>query len=101
MVDVDLVVALGHAHGREDAAGRVGPDDQVDLVDRDQLLVEASGEIGLGLIVEQHPLHRPPQQSVALVQLLDEDLARELVQERGRGQRAGERERPPDANGLT
>jgi hypothetical protein len=97
----DLLIALRDAHGGEDAAGGVGPDDQVDLVDGDQLLVEAARQLGLGLIIEEHPLDGPAEQAVALVQLLDVDLARDLVEQRRRREGARERQRAADADRRT
>jgi hypothetical protein len=95
-----LVVALGHAHGRKNGARGIRADEQVDLVGRYQLLVQRAREVGLGLVVLQHPLDRAPQQAAALVERLHVDLARELVHEpRGR-QRPRERQRAAHADGL-
>ena len=95
----DLVVALRHTHRREDGAGRVRAHQQIDLVDRDQSLVEAPGDLGLGLIVEKDPFDGPAEQSAAPIHLVDVDLAGDLVQERCRGERAGQCERPSDPHG--
>ena len=82
VVDEHLVVALRDAHRRQDRAGRVRPHQQVDLVDGDELLVERAREVGLRLVVLDDPLDRPAEQAAALVELLDVDLADELVDER-------------------
>ena len=75
-LDHHLAVALGHAHRRQDRRGGVRALDQVDLVDGDQLLIEAARDLGLGLVVEQHVLDRPAEQAVPAVDLLDHDLGR-------------------------
>ena len=98
VVDEQLVVALRDAHRRENRAGRVRPHQQVDLVDGDELLVERAREVGLRLVVRDDPLDRPAEQAVLRVQLVDVDLADDLVDVARRGQRAGERERAADAD---
>jgi hypothetical protein len=98
VVHEHLVVALRHAHRGENRAGRVGADDQIDLVDRDELLVERAREVGLGLVVPHHPFDRPAEQAVAAVDLVDENLADHLVHQAGRGEGSGERERAADAD---
>src|SRR5207247_11042351 len=62
------------------------------------LLVEAAREVRLGLIVEQDPLDGAAEQPVALVQFVDVDLARDLVQQRGGREGAGQGERSADAD---
>ena len=96
VVDEHLLVALRHAHRGDDGAGGIGAHQEVDLVDRDELLVERAGHLRLGLVVEQHPFHGTAEQAVALVQLLDVDLGGDLVQERGRGEGTRQRERAAD-----
>ena len=96
VVDEHLLIALGDAHGGDDRARRVRAHQQVDLVHRDELLVERARDLGLGLIVEQHPLHRPAEKAVGSVQLLDVNLAGDLVEQRRRGERSGEGQRAPD-----
>jgi len=70
--------------------------EQIDLVHGDELLVESPRDLGLGLIVQQHPLDGTTEQAVAAVQLLDVDLGGDLVQERRRGERSRECERAAD-----
>ena len=98
VMDEHLVVALRHAHRREDRAGRVRSHQQVDLVGGDQLLVQRAREVGLRLVVLDDPLDLPAEQPAALVQLLDVDLANDLVHETGRGERARQRQRAADAD---
>ena len=100
MVDEQLVVALRDTHRRQDRARRVRADDEIDLVDGDELLVERARELGLRLVVADDPFDRPPEQTVLRVQLVDVDLADDLVDLPGRGQRSGERERAADADRL-
>ena len=95
-----LVVALRDAHRREDRAGGIGAHQKVDLVDGDELFVERAGQFGLRLVVADDPLDRPPEQPALRVQLLDVDVADELVNLRRRRQRTGQRQRAADANGL-
>ena len=90
-VQQHLVVALGHAHRGEDRGRRIGALDQVDVVRGDELLVERARQLGLRLVVAQHPLHRAAEQAAALVQVLDADLGGHLVDDRERGERPGER----------
>ena len=101
VVDEDLVVALRDAHRRKDRAGRVRPHQQVDLVDRDELLVERARELGLRLVVLDDPLDRAAEQTVLLVDLLDVDFADELMDERRGRERPGERQRAADADRRT
>ena len=68
VVHQHLVVALRHAHRRQDGAGRIRPHQQVDLVGGDELLVQRAREVGLGLVVLQHPLDRAAEQAAALVE---------------------------------
>ena len=96
MVDEHLVVALRDAHRRQDRAGGVRPHQQVDLVGGDQLLVERAREVGLRLVVLDDPLDLPAEQPAALVQLLDVDLADDLVHEARGGERPGQRQRAAD-----
>ncbi len=96
MMDEQLLVTLRHPHRGDDASRRVGAHQQVDLVHRDELLVETSRHLGLGLIVEQDPFDGTTEQTVVAVQLLDVDLGGDLVQERGRRERAGERQGAAD-----
>ena len=100
VVHEHLAVALRHAHRREDRAGGVGPHQQVDLVGGDQLLVEGAGEVGLRLVVLDQPFHLAAQQAAARVELLDVDLAHQLVGQGGRRQRPGQRQRAADADRL-
>ena len=101
VVNEQLLIALRHAHRGDDRAGRVGPHQQIDLVDGDQLLVERAGDLGLGLVVQQHPSHGAAEQAVVPVQLLDVDLGGDLVQERGCGDGPRERERAADPDRWT
>jgi hypothetical protein len=96
-----VVVALGHGHGREDRGGPVGADQEVDLVDGDETLVERPGDVGLRLVVEQHPFDGPTEQTVPPVHLLDGDLAGDLVQHRRRAEGAGQGQGAADAYGWT
>ena len=89
-LDHHLAVALRHAHRRQDRRRGIRALDQIDLVDRDQLLVEAARRLGLGLIIEQHVFDGPPEQAVPLVDLLDHHLGGDLVNDRGLRQEAGE-----------
>ena len=73
-----------------------GPDDEVDLVLGDQLLVERADLRLVGLVVADDPLHLPAEQPAAGVEPLDERLAGDLVDDAGRGERAAERQRRPD-----
>ena len=98
MVDEHFVVALRDAHRREDVRRRVRAHHQVDLVDGDELLVERAREIGPRLVVLEHPLHGAAEQAVFPVELLDIDLAHDLMDEPGRGERPGERKRASDAD---
>ncbi len=98
VVHQDLVVALRHAHRREDRAGGVGAHQQVDLVGGDELLVERARQVGLGLVVLDDPLDLPAEEAAALVELLDVDLADQLVDLRRRRERPGEGERAADAH---
>ncbi len=95
-LDHHLAVALGHAHRRQDRRGGVGPHDQVDLVDGDQLLVEAARHVGLGLVVEQDVFDGPAQEAVPAVDVLDHDLGGDLVDHRGLREEAGQRQRAAD-----
>jgi hypothetical protein len=97
VVDQHLVVALRHAHCRQDRAGRVRAHQQVHLVGGDELLVQRARHVGLGLVVLDDPFDRPAEQAAAFVQLLDVDFAHQLVDLRGRRQRAGQRQRAADA----
>ncbi len=100
MVDEELVVALRDRHRGEDRARRVRAHQQIDLVDGDELLVERAREVGLRLVVADDPLDGPAEETVLRVQLVDVDLADDLVHLPGRGERAGERERAADADRL-
>ena len=64
VMDQHLVVALRHAHRRQDRAGRVRAHQQIDLVDGDELLVERAREVGLRLVVLDDPFDRPAEQAV-------------------------------------
>ena len=88
------------AHGGEDGAGRIRAHEQVHLVACHQLLVQRARQLRLGLVVLHDPLHGPPQQAAALVQLLHIDLAHQLVRERGGGERARQGQRAADADRL-
>src|SRR5437867_13354471 len=89
VVDKQLVIALLDAHRREDRAGRIGSHQQIDLVGRDELLVERTRKIGLRLVVPDDPFDLTTKQTAALVELLDVDLADDLVDEARRGERPG------------
>src|SRR5262245_44660733 len=80
---VDLLMGP-YATGAIIAAMGLAAHLEVDLVDGDELLVEAARHLRLGLIVEQDPLDGASEQAVGAVQLLDVDLGGDLVQERGR-----------------
>src|SRR6266850_1248250 len=69
-----------------------------DLGGGDQLLVERAREVGPRLVVLEHPLHGAAEQAVFPVELLDIELAHDLVDQPGRGERAGERKRAADAD---
>src|SRR5262249_55827072 len=86
---------------RQNRTGRVGAHQKVHLVDGDELLVERARELGLRLVVLDDPLDRAPQQAVLLVDLLDVDLADDLMDETRRRQRARERQRAADADRRT
>jgi hypothetical protein len=96
-----ITVALGDAHRRQDRCRRIGTLDQVDLVDRDQLLVEAARHVRLGLVVEQNILDGPAEEAVAAVDLLDHDLRGDLVDDRGLREEPGQRERTANAHRLS
>jgi hypothetical protein len=99
MMDQDLVVALRDAHRGKNGAGGIGSHQQVDLVDGDELLIKRAREIGLRLVVLDDPFDGTAEQAVLLVELLDIDLADDLVDRRGRRERPGFGKRAADANG--
>jgi hypothetical protein len=90
-LDDQLAIALRHAHRGKDRRCRIRPHDQVDLVDGDQLFVEAARHVRLGLVVEQQILDRAPEEALTAVDLLDHDLGCDLVDDRRLGEEAGER----------
>jgi hypothetical protein len=92
-LDEQLVEALRHAHRRDDRAGAVRSHQQVDLFARDEALVQGARVARLRLVVQQHELHLAAQQSAALVQRIDEDLGRNLVDGAHGRQGSGERQR--------
>jgi hypothetical protein len=96
VVDEQLALALGHSHRRQDRTGRIRSDDKVDP--GGESVVEGAGQVGLRLVVEQHPFDRAAEQPVSLVDLLEEDLSGELVNEPGRGEGTGQGERGADSN---
>jgi hypothetical protein len=100
VVHQHLAVALRHAHRRQDGAGGIGAHQQVDLVGGHQLLVQRARQVGLALVVLQHPFQLAAQPAAALVDLVDVDLADQLVHLRGGRQRPGQRQRAADADGL-
>ena len=91
VVHQDLVVTLCDAHRREYRSGAVRPHDEVDLVDRDELLVERARHVRARLIVLHDPFHLAAEQAAALVQVLDEHLGRHLLDGGRGGEGAGER----------
>ena len=98
--DVELLIALRHRHARQDGSGAVGTEDEVDLVRRDEALIEGARHVGLRLVVEQDVLYRPAQQPAFRVDLIDEDLADHLMNESGLGERPGERQGLADLDRL-
>ena len=101
VLDEHLVVALGDAHRGEDRRRAVGAEDEIHLVRGDELLVKRARHVGLRLIVLQHILDRPAQEPAGIVQLLDENLAGQLVHEPGLREGAGERQCLPHLDGIS
>jgi len=96
VMNEDLVVALRDAHRGENRAGRVRTHQQVDLVDGNQLLIECARQIRFRLVVLDHPFDRTPEKPVFLVDLLDKDVAHQLMNNSGGSERAGQRKRTAD-----
>ena len=88
VMNQNLVVALGHAHGRQNIGRGVGTDQQINLVNGDDLFVQGARQVGPGLVVFEHPLDRATQQTVFLVQLFNVNFADQLVYQGGGRQRA-------------
>jgi len=98
VMDQHLVVALRDAHRRQDRAGRIRAHQQVDLVHRDQLLVQRPRQVGLRLVVLDDIFDRAAEQPVLLVDLRDEDVGDQLMDDAGRSERTGQRQRAADAD---
>ena len=90
VMDQNLVVALGHAHGRQNIGRGVGANQQINLVNRDDLFVQGARQVGPGLVVLEHPLNGATQQAVFLVQLFNVNFADQFVDQGCGRQRTGQ-----------
>ena len=94
-------VALHHdRHRRRDQVGAVARYHEVDLVDVEQLGVDAghSGRVGLIVVIDQ--LDLAAEQPAGRVDVLLPDLHRDQGRLAGAGEPAGERHREPDLDRL-
>jgi hypothetical protein len=82
-------------HGGDDQVGRRAHQ-QVDLVDVEQLGVDAGHRRRVGLVIVVDELHRPAEQAALGVELLDEDLLGEQMRLARRGEATGQRHRKSD-----
>ena len=64
-------------HRRRRDIGAVARDDEVDLVDIEQLCIDAGHQRRVGLVVVIHQLDRPAEQPALLVDVLGPDLHRQ------------------------
>src|SRR5690606_31157935 len=95
----DVPVAVGYPLRRYGGRGAVRPDQEVDPFRRDQAFVAGRGLVARSLVVQQHPFHRAPQESAALVQQLHELSAGDRVDLAGGGQTPRQRQGAADADG--
>jgi hypothetical protein len=91
-----ITASFGHGHRGQDERGGVRTHDQVDLVLRDQLLVEGGHVRLVGLVVERLPDNRPSEKPAVGVESLDELLTRDAMDRTGRGERTRQGEARTD-----
>ncbi|MEJ2356802.1 MAG: hypothetical protein P8Y13_01800 [Deinococcales bacterium] len=103
-LDHGHLVLLGHGRGDEHEAARVGPEQEVDLVLRQELGVLPHGQVVVGLVVEHLEgelvglaAHR---HAALLVDGVDRHLEGILVVATGVGEAAGELQRRAERDGL-
>ncbi len=84
---------LALSHDRRDGRGHqvrpVWADDEVDLVDVEQLRVDAGHTVGFGLVIVIDELHRPAEQAALGIGFLFPDLGAEQRLLAGARERAG------------
>src|SRR5262245_30246454 len=98
--DEDLALWYHGHHGRRRRHRGVGPDDEIDLVDLEQLGVDARHRARRTLIVVVDELDRPPEQAALGVGLLLPDLHAEQRLLAVRRQRASQRHGEADLDRL-
>ncbi len=91
-------VTLGDWHCRHDVGGGVGAHDQVDTVLADELLIQRGHVVGYRFVVSQIPLDRPAEEATALVEAIDKQLPRDLVDDARWPEGPGQGECAPDHN---
>ena len=93
--DGQIIVLLHGQDRRDDHVRAVGPDDEVDLVDFNQLRVDAGNERRIALIVVVDEFDRPSKQPALGVDVVLPDLHREQDLLAVRCHRAGESDTKP------
>ena len=98
--DEHLVLLHHDRHGRRDHVGGVAADDEIDLVDVEQLGVDARHGRGIALVVVEDELDRTPEQTALGVDFLFPDLHAEQRLLAVGGERAGQRHAEADRDRL-
>ena len=94
------VALLDERHDRRGHVGAVGRDQQVDLVDVEQLGVDAGDQARVGLVVVGDELHLAPEQPALGVDVLHPHLQRDQRRLAAAAERAGLRHAHADLDGL-
>jgi hypothetical protein len=100
MLIVIFAVLHDHRHRGRDHVGGIGPDQQVDLVDTDELGVDARHVVGVALVVVIDKFDRAPQKPALGVDVLSPDLQRQQVLLAVGRDRAGERHAEADLDRI-
>jgi len=77
--DRHLVCLHDHRHCRRDHVGGIGPDQQVDFVDADELGVDAGHVVGIALVVVINEFDGPSQESALGVDVVAPDFRRQEI----------------------
>src|SRR4030088_1196671 len=75
----DIPVALGNLHRHRNGRRAERTHDEIYLVLADQPLIEGRCLIGARLVIQQDPLYGATEQTSLLIELLEEQLAGDLV----------------------